>query len=86
MKVRVSSHIRSYTGGKAEVEADGATLAAVLSDLDRRYPGLRFRLVDEQERLRPHINVFVGDALTRDLARPLGPAEEISIFAALSGG
>lgn len=85
-RVHVTSVLHSYTGGKPEVEADGATVAAALEDLDRRYPGLRFRIVDEAGRVRPTMLVCVGTEVVRDLARPLGPAEELRLIAALSGG
>jgi len=84
--VRVSSHLHSYTGGKSSVEADGSTLAELMRDLDRRFPGIRFRVIDEQDHVRPHINVFVRRALVRDLACPLSPADDVFILGALSGG
>ena len=59
MKVLIPSALRSYTE-HSEAEASGATLAAVLADLDRRYAGIRFRMVDEQDRIRPHIRIFVN--------------------------
>lgn len=85
MKVLIPSALRSYTG-QAEVEADGATLAAVLADLDRTYPGMRFRMIDEQEKIRPHIRIFVNGEQVRELAQPLGAQDEVIIIQALSGG
>jgi molybdopterin converting factor small subunit len=86
MKVRVSTHLHSYTQGKSAVEAEGGTLAELMVDLDRRFPGLRFRVVDEQDRIRPHINVFVRQTLVRDLGCPLSPGDDVFILGALSGG
>ena len=86
MKVKVASVLFEYTGDRPDVEARGATLGAVLLDLDRRYPGLRFRVVDEQDRVRPHMNIFVAGRPSRDLAAPVGPSDEIHILQALSGG
>lgn len=54
MKVLIPAPLRSYTG-RQEVEAEGATLAAAVDDLDRRFPGVRFRMIDERQRVRPHI-------------------------------
>ncbi len=85
MKVLVASPLRSYTGA-AEVDAEGATLDGVLRDLDRRFPGIRFRVVDEQERLRPHVRFFVDGEQVFDLGRRLRPDESIQIVQALSGG
>jgi molybdopterin converting factor small subunit len=85
MKVLIPSPLRSYTGAR-EVEASGATLAEVLADLERRYPGLRFRVIDEQDRMRPHIRFFVNGEQVFDLTRSLRPADSVQVVQALSGG
>ena len=85
MKVLIPSSLRSYTQ-QSEAEASGATLAAVLADLDRTYPGIRFRMVDEQDRIRRHIRIFVNGDQVRDLAQPLHATDEMVIVQALSGG
>ena len=86
MKVRVPTPLRSYTGQQANVVVDGDTLSAVLDDLDRRYPGMRFRIVDEQDQLRQHMSIFVRGERTRDLAMRLDDVDEVVIMQALSGG
>jgi sulfur-carrier protein len=86
VKVHLSSHVRSYTGGQAQVEAEGDTLGEVMADLERRYPGIRFRVIDEQDRIRTHMNFFVGGLLARDLRHAIRPGEEVFILGALSGG
>lgn len=86
MRVRIPTPLRSYTGQAPVVEADGATVDELLHDLERRYPGIRFRMVDEQHRLRTHMKVFVGNDLTRDLAMPLDGVVEVTLMQALSGG
>lgn len=86
MKVVLPSPLASYTANRREVEADGATVAELLDDLDRRYPGIRFRMIDEQDAIRPHIRIFVNRELARTLATPLAPADEVLVVAALSGG
>ena len=85
MNVLIPTPLHSYTG-RREVEASGATLGSVLSDLDRRYPGIRFRMIDEQDRMRPHIRFFVNGRQVFDLSQPLGPADRVQIVQALSGG
>jgi sulfur-carrier protein len=85
MKVLIPGPLRSYTKER-EVEASGATLAAVLADLDRRYPGLRFRMIDEQDKMRPHIRFFVNGEQVVDMTRPLRPGDALYIVQALSGG
>jgi molybdopterin converting factor small subunit len=86
MKVRIPTPLRSYTAQQAVVEADGSTVDELLVDLDHRYPGLRFRMVDEQGRLRTHMKVFVNQDSVRDLSTPVAPADEVTIMQALSGG
>ena len=86
MHVLIPSPLRSYTNEQRTVEATGATLAALLDDLDRRYPGIRFRMITEQERMRPHIRFFVNGDQVFDLARPLLASDQVFIVQALSGG
>ena len=93
VRVRVPSPLRSYTNA-AEVEVAlpllapelPPTLGGVLAALDRNYPGIRFRMIDEQGNVRPHIKLFVGTDLARDLATLVPPRETVMIVAALSGG
>ncbi len=70
----------------SEVDASGSTLAEVLADLDRRHPGLHFRIIDEQDRMRPHVRFFVDGVQVFDLGRRLSPGESVQIVQALSGG
>ncbi len=86
MIVRIPTPLRSYTGNAARVGAKGATIAELVADLDRQYPGLAFRIVDEQDQLRPHIVVWIGQDRCRDLSRPLAGVDEVTIMQALSGG
>jgi len=85
VRVLVPSALRSYTG-VSQVEATGDTLLVLFSDLDRRYPGLRFRVVDEQDRLRPNMRIFVNGLGVRDLGHALQPTDFVAIVMALSGG
>ncbi len=85
MKVLIPSALRSYTE-RSEVEANGSTLAAILADLDRLYPGIRFRMIDEQNRIRPHIRFFVNGEQARDLGQALEANDKLMIVQALSGG
>lgn len=86
MRVFIPTPLRSYTGDRSEVEAAGTTIAEVLADLDRRYPGIRFRMVDEQDAIRRHIRIWVNKDEARTLDVPVRPADELIIFQALSGG
>ena len=85
MKVLIPGALRSYTV-RSVADAHGATLGAVLADLDRQYSGIRFRIVDEQERIRRNIRIFVNGAQVHELARALVDSDEVVIVLALSGG
>jgi molybdopterin converting factor small subunit len=86
MNVRIATPLRSYTGGAATVEADGSTAAEVIADLERQFPGIRFRMVDEQGRLRQHVNVWADGERVRDLDTDVSQTAELTIMQALSGG
>jgi len=85
MKVGIPEPLRGYTRSP-EVEAQGDSVDALLRDLDRRYPGIRFRMVDEADRLRRHVRVFVNRERIRTLDANLDPADEVQILQSLSGG
>ena len=85
-KVLVSSVLADYTGDLRELEAKGKTVGALLDDLDARYPGFRFRIVDEQDRIRPHMRIWLGDRWAESMSDRLPKDAEVNIFHALSGG
>lgn len=86
MKVCIPTPLRSYTNHEKWVESGGETVADVLTDLDAKFPGIRFRVVDEHSRLRQHMRIFVNQEAIRDLATPVTDADEVTIMQALSGG
>ena len=86
MTLHIPTALRSYTADASEVLVEGATLADVLLTLDRRFPGIRFRIVTEQDRIRPHIRIFVNEDQQQDLAAPLHQTDTLYIVCALSGG
>jgi len=85
MKVLIPGPLRSYTKAR-EIEAAGGTLAEILADLERQYPGIRFRMIDEQDRIRAHMRFFVNGAQVFDLTHVLGASDQLQIVQALSGG
>lgn len=86
MNVRIPTPLRSYTGNRKVVTAEGTTVADVLADLDRQFPGITFRMVDERGQLRQHMVVWVDGERCRDLTTPTDGLDEIVIMQALSGG
>lgn len=85
MKVLIPGALRSYTR-ESRVEALGQTLDELFADLDRRYPGLRFRVVDEQGLLRANMRIFVNGIGVRDMQHALSPQDDVALLLALSGG
>jgi sulfur-carrier protein len=89
-RVAMPSQLRSYCAGASSVNiacsAAKPTLEDLLAGLDAAYPGIRFRMRDEQGKLRPHVQVFVNAHVQRDLSALLPPGAEIMIVGALSGG
>jgi molybdopterin converting factor small subunit len=86
MRVAIPSPLRSYTGGREQVQARGATLSELLADLDAAFPGIRFRMIDEQGRIRVHIRLFVNRELVRDLGCAVSDHDDVQVLCALSGG
>lgn len=85
MKVLIPSALLSYTE-RSHVQARGHSLIAVIDDLERQYRGIRFRMIDEQGGMRPHVRFFVNGEQVFDLHCALHEADEIAIVQALSGG
>jgi len=84
--VLIPSPLRSYTGNRSQVSAAGATVSELLDDLDRRYPGIRFRMIDEQDAIRAHIKIFVNREQVKRIDAPVAAADEVIILTAISGG
>ncbi len=86
MKVIIPSPLLSYTNQQKEVEAVGGTVNELLEDLNRSFPGIRFRMIDEQDAIRPHMKIFVNGEQVFGLNVFVKPADEVHILQALSGG
>ena len=86
MRVSIATPLQSYTGGVSQVEAQGSTVGALLADLDVHYPGIRFRMISEQDQIREHIRIFVNKERAHDLKVKLHPDDVVQIITSLSGG
>lgn len=87
--VRIPTPLRSITKGSAEVQAKGGSVADVMEDLERQFPGLRERLVDEGGELRRFINIYVNEEDIRFLQgkkTALKEGDQVSIVPAIAGG
>ena len=86
MTVFIPTPLRSYTNEKARVEMNGDSLAALLQNLNQKFPGIRFRIIDEQDQIRKHIKIFVNREQAQSISVPLRKSDEVLIVCALSGG
>lgn len=86
IRVRIAPLLYEYTDGLKIVEVDADTVGEAVAALDRRFPGLAFRIIDEQTQIRPHMNIFLGEEKVRDLATSVTAGSELYIVGALSGG
>ncbi len=86
MLVHIPSPLRSYTGNKSEIQSDGSSVDDLLINLDKSYPGIRFRMIDEQGGIREHIKFYVNREQIKSINIALNGNEEIHIICALSGG
>ncbi|EXU63931.1 MULTISPECIES: MoaD/ThiS family protein [Streptomyces] len=89
VNVRIPTILRTYTGGQAEVPAEGATLAEVLADLEKNHAGISARVLDDTGKLRRFVNVYVNDDDVRfadGLATATPDGAGISIIPAVAGG
>lgn len=86
MQVKIPSPLFSYTKNSNIVEGQGQTILEVLNNLDKEFPGIKFRMVDEQNKIRPHMKVFLNTDEIKDLSTAVKDSDKIMIVAALSGG
>jgi molybdopterin synthase sulfur carrier subunit len=87
--VRIPTPLRKLTNGQEEVKAGGGSVAAVIADLEKQYPGLRERICDDQGKVRRFVNIFRNDEDIRflqNLDTPVTEGDELSIVPAIAGG
>jgi len=87
--VRIPTPLRKLTEGQAEIPCEGATVGAVLDDLEIRHPGLKSKICDDAGKVRRFVNIFANDEDIRylsDLATEIADGDELSIIPAIAGG
>jgi sulfur-carrier protein len=84
-RVRIPTPLLSYTNA-TWVQAVGDTVGEVMADLDRAFPGLRFRVIDEQNAIRKHMRIFLNNDIAEDLTTVVTDADVVTLMQALSGG
>jgi MoaD family protein len=89
IQVRVTAVLQKHTGGLKSIEADGSSVAAVLDDIERRYPGFKAQMYGEDGRLHRFVNVYLNDEdirYTGGTDTPVKPGDVLDILPALAGG
>lgn len=86
MKVKIPTPLYSYTNHVTYVEAQGQTLDEITKDMDLKHPGIRFRIIDEQDQIRPHMKFFVNGIQCFNLKASIQEKDQIVIVQAFSGG
>ncbi|HEX9343928.1 MAG TPA: MoaD/ThiS family protein [Actinomycetota bacterium] len=89
VEVRIPTILRKYSDGEKSVQAEGATVRGLISDLDRRYPGISAQLLTDDGKLHRFVNVYVNDEDVRFLGAldaPLGEGDVVAILPAVAGG
>lgn len=87
--VRIPTPLRALTKGAADVQAKADTVDDLIVDLERQFPGLRERLVDEAGELRRFVNIYVNQEDIRFMdnrATTLKDGDEVAIVPAIAGG
>lgn len=88
-KIRIPTSLRSFTRNQEEVTSSGATVGDVIRDLEKRFPGLGARLLDDKGAVRRYVNIFHNDEDIRflqDLATPVSDGDRLTIIPAIAGG
>jgi molybdopterin synthase sulfur carrier subunit len=89
VNVKVPTPLRKFTAGSETVSGNGATVGALIEDLEKRYAGIRERICDEQGRVRRFVNLYINGEdirFLRQLDTKVKDGDEISIVPAIAGG
>jgi len=88
-KIRIPTPLRKLTNNEELVEVNAATIGEAIAELQKRFPGIKERLVDETGAIRRFVNVYVNEEDIRFLQNQetaLQEGDEVSIIPAIAGG
>ena len=86
--VRITTILRTYTGGEKAVKGEGSTLGELIENLEANHPGIKERLVDGSD-LRRFVNVYINDEDVRfigGLDAELSDGDQVVVLPAVAGG
>ena len=89
VKVRIPTPLQKLTDSRSEVACQAADVNEMLSELEKKYPGIKERLCDGEGKLRRFVNIYVNEEDIRFLQgqeTPLKEGDDVSIIPAIAGG
>ena len=87
--LRIPTPLRAYTGGKSEVNVNGANVGEALTDLTTQFPTIKPHLFNESGDLRPFVNLFLGENNIQDLqgvSTPVAEGDKLVLIPSIAGG
>ena len=85
--VWIPSLMQKLTDGREQVEVSGTTVRQIIDELEAAYPGIRARLVNEDDRVRPDVAVAIdGEISTEGMRKKVGESSEVHFLPAMAGG
>ena len=87
--VRLPTPLRPYAGGQSDIEVKGSTVSEALESLLGNYPALRPHLLNNENQLRPFVNLFLGEDNVNELQgmqTPLKEGDRLLLLPSIAGG
>ena len=88
-KIQFTSNLKRFYPSLSTLEIEGATISELIAKIDEKFPGIKSYIVDDQLRLRHHVNIFINEKMISDretLNDQVEDTDEVFIMQALSGG
>jgi len=89
IQIRVPTPLRKFTAGAEAVTAEGATVGALVDDIERRHPGIKEKICDDAGKVRRFVNIYINGEDVRyvdGIKTPVKDGDELSIVPAVAGG
>lgn len=89
VKVKLPSAVARYAGDQTEIESEGSTVREVIDNLEKVYPGIRRKFVDESGKVYRFVRIYLNKVDIRKLKgidTPISDGDELSLVPAFVGG